>query len=259
MTRLGLCFLGLLILFLFPAAIGQSEVSISSYADYRILYQKIGGEFFDPKTQEPWVQILYKFHCILESCEAKFVPAGAVIVRFEDEEGIALSSDILEQNSLIHGEYYGFLWFSKEHFKRLKAVQAYSLKTREQLRYAFIDKKVIQNRLTRLFERVGEPSNLLVPVIRGGLQFKPTFEDGEEGDLLARIQAFVQAAAPPVEPIQQSEPAKNLLETTQDKTPSSEIYQKSFERITNEDIQKALGELEKASTETIQESTPVAA
>lgn len=222
----------------------------------RVLFRQTGECFQENTPQKTrWCEIAYKLHLVSDDLSPLFGASGIVELQFRDRDDAIVFFDLFsEEDFLAKREYYGYLWATETSLhsisrirvqnilpgKVLKSVRERDLQKKE-LELALSHTSLSLSSLTRKAKIPGKEFRENYP---GDFSNRPLFQ--VEENLLklrnilgnpASISTDLKAAISPAETPRKAEDT------------SQNIYQKKPERITNDDVENALKELEEHNPE----------
>lgn len=241
----------------FPAFAGKALRSFSTHIleapNIRLLYRKTGQEikFIDSRAEEQrMLEILYKVALFTPQLSDVFGESDLAEIQFLDEESFIIFSDLITSKDLFaNREYFAYLWVSPQKISDIKSCRIVLVNEilYEAVRKRYeLNRKAVKDAMMRAGVKYDEK---IVEVKTPQKSFLSSYDETRLAEAFSLLENKIQATEeekknpkPKVEPETKNEP--------------KEIYLKPVERITNDDVTKALKELESAPATKLESAKP---
>lgn len=110
-----------------------TKASIAETSDYRIIFSYAHGSTRkDPENPKVrWVELSYKYADLEEPPGQRFAGVGGGKVRFLDQDGFVLASDVFSIQDLESGDTYGFLGMEENRARQIVNADVVALRSDE--------------------------------------------------------------------------------------------------------------------------------
>lgn len=120
----------------------NSSAILSETSQYRIVFayeSRIRHDAEDSKIK--WVELSYKYADLEAPPAQRLMESGGGRIRFLDEDGFALASDVIRYADLESGDgdHYGFIWVEKKRAKKIVKADIVPLRPEEKLLLAPVE------------------------------------------------------------------------------------------------------------------------